>query len=285
MGLPIPGLVTLPTPLLKNDNDASQNTKHYKLLKRPRPSYFEDTTKTKKPRFNNKAPIKSPQICPKYDGLIAIGKTITINGQNFDIEELGEGAHHKVYQFTGEQKLAIDNKVIDLSKTVLKISNPKRTDRQKHDDQWNSLEAHKYLEALEVPQPEVYIRPDTFVDTDVKMQNKSGGFWIVEKMEGEAEITNTQVKTFVKKWLTDAANQNKEIIGDLKPDNVMLKNGNCYIIDPSKPQKTKNRFTNELFLTLNRWTKHLENDIKTEIFNELIADFPVELKEEINNLA
>jgi len=260
------------SPFFPSSSSSTPDLLQQNLHRSPTKTIFKNKSRSRaqKIRFNPKIKMKSPVIFTIDDS-----KICTINGENHKIEELGKGKHHITYAFSENVSLNINDKIIQLSTAVLKVQTPGRNPRQQHITEQETITAYDYLNSQNIPQAEVFVRPDTFIDTI--NPEKSGGFWIVDKMDTEASITNPVVKEFVKKWLTKTAQAGKEIIGDFRPDNVMLKNNRCYVIDPTSPQKCKGgRFATELSLTVKRWVGD-----NNELFKDITEDFPKEIIDEM----
>lgn len=205
------------------------------------------------------------------DDLETVGRVVCINGKEFPIINMAEGKYHKVYGFTGSANVEINDQVMDPEEIVLKCFNqqndPVGLIRVKADD----IKAYKHLKKEKVPQPKAYIKPYKF--TDVK-NPKYGDFWINQKMEKLAPIDEKFVLKFVRKWITKSAEEKREIIADFFPRNVMVREGECYIVDPTLPDEDDD-WKDNLFEVIIAWSNKSQ-----ETYDFLTKDLPKTIKKD-----
>lgn len=223
----------------------------------------ENRSKVRKLEYDrNKKPLLAPEYnlqCEK------IGTFIAINGDKFMIEELGSGNFHKVYSFNENQTLTLNNTIIDLAKTVLKVVNPQVGPNKFISTIKDGCEAYARLLQDNVPLPKVYIHPTEFKDTD----SRSGNFWIIERLPKQATPKDPEAMEFVKEWATRSMKENKLFILDFKPRNVMMdEDNNCYVVDfDNTSHLDEFSLEEEIFEILHEWSEN-----NRDIFIDLCSD-------------
>lgn len=266
--------------LFDEQNQESSETKEKKVSKRNFRLFQDDSRlnegsciKRQKVGFRRRVVAKArfPKIYPHIKDLEIVGKVVAINGVEYPIKEIAQGNFHKVYEFLEDVPVAVDDGGSVILKCFNQQKDPKSLISVKNED----IAAYEQLLNDGVPQPKVYIRPDQFVDTD---DTNYGDFWIVEKMDGPAPIGEQYVLNFVKEWVTKSVIENREIIPDFYPRNLMVKNEQCFIVDPS-PVMDKDEWLENIYGTVIAWSNGSE-----EIYEFLTSDFPQSIKSVFNEM-
>lgn len=213
---------------------------------------------------------RMPKIYPLLgQNLDPMGKCVEIHGVAYKIEKLAEGKFHQVFEFVGEELVL---GALQPSQIILKSLHPLKAPKQRMETLKTDIAAYLYLLKENVPQPRVYVRPDQFEDMK---DPKYGDFWILEKMERPALLDEPYVLEFVRRWVTKSIEEQREIIFDFYPRNIMVKKEQCYVVDPSLPDDDeREEWLDNLFKEVIAWSNG-----KEETYQYLTANFDKKYKE------
>lgn len=245
-------------------------------------------------------PKRSPQISTVYDSHSQTNETVSkiwiYRDKEFLIKRLGDGDAHIVWGFQSKGFLEIrlkianseiiNSKVVELSKTILRIPNiGKRDPNQVAKILIDDEAGYDRLVKHGVPVPEAYAKDIEFID---ELNPSHGAIWLLERMKESISTTNwnnnnnsfdslnekdKKVLLFVKHWLTESTKQDVTIIDGLYPRNLMLnEKGDPVVVDFSTPRKEKLSKA-VLKMYLDAWAGK-----NTNIYTFLISDMLEEIR-------
>lgn len=242
---------------------------------KPATPRFRDTSK----QYKTKSPITV-----EYSEDFVKSDFFLFHGKKYPIQMIGEGTWHCVYKFLEETTIEIEGKQLKTSQLIVKVPNQKiKKPSQLKTALKEDILAYSNMLKKKIPMPECYVNPANFED---KANPAIGSYWIFKKMACSVSCKGWQnnesleglcpndqkILNFVKKYLTQSAIEEKEIIYGLYPRNIMLDDeGNPNVVDISL--SSGDDFNECLFEYLITWSNCNEN-----IYRFLTSEFPEKVK-------
>lgn len=196
-------------------------------------------------------------------------------GKMYEIEQIGSGDYHKVYQFTSEGLLNINEDTVNLTDCVFRTVKCKSESTVRGFKPLSILvadfEGYEALVKAGVPVPKVYLKDvgtnkwgwileKLTVTVDAK--NWEGKLGVQHKKISDLSDSDRKVLHFAKHWFQKMLQDKKEYILDFKPDNVMQdKKGDFKVVDFGEGQKKEEDydFGVNMRTSFKKWMKENQN--------------------------
>lgn len=208
---------------------------------------------------------------------------LTLQNKPFLVKHLNSGVYHDVYDFVGAGSITHLRNHVDVSKLVFRVVK-NHLPSKKNPEEIRRLDSagYKYLSENGIPIPKVYnlgtgILRDGRVGVVVEKMVKNVSYWNWKNIKSIDELSKEDLKAleFAKGFFEKIATNEREIIPDFKPDNVMYDSeGELKVIDWGEGQQEMHQhFQFHVRTSLTQWSQN-----NKEVFEFLTKNISEDFK-------